>query len=116
MLDPALRIRNPRSAAVTVQILPAPFERAVRRRPVHLRNLAPTLSAEANPPSVDVTLRGNREALNRVLADDVRAYIDLSGLGVGDYMLPPHADASQDAGVSRIEPSNVKVRITSAKR
>ena len=116
MLDPALRIKNPRPAAVTVQILPAPFERAVRRRPVHLRNLAPTLSAEANPPSVDVTLRGNREALNRVLADDVTAYIDLSGLGVGDYTLPPHADAWQDAGVSRIEPSNVKVRITSAKR
>ena len=88
----------------------------MRRRPVHLNNLAPTLSAEANPPSVDVTLRGNREALNHVLADDVTAYIDLSGLGVGDYSLPAHADASQDAGVARIEPSNVKVRITSAKR
>jgi hypothetical protein len=116
MLDASLRIKNPRPAAVTVQILPAPFERAVRRLPVHLRNLAPTLSAEANPPSVDVTLRGNREALNRILADDVTAYIDLSGLGAGEYTLPPHADASQDVGVARIEPTTVKVRITSAKR
>jgi YbbR domain-containing protein len=116
MLDPALRLKNPRPATVTVQILPAPFERTMHRRPVHLRNPAPMLSAEANPPSVDVTLRGNREALNRVLTDDVTVYIDLSGLGAGEYTLPAHADASQDAGVARIEPSSVKVRITSAKR
>jgi len=44
------------------------------------------------------------------------AYIDLAGLGAGGYTLPAHADASQDAGVVRIEPSFVKVRITSAKR
>jgi YbbR domain-containing protein len=88
----------------------------LRRRPVHLRSLGSMLSAEANPTSVDVTVRGNRDALNRVAADDVVAYVDLSGLGAGEYTLTPHADASQDAGVMRIEPNSVKVRITSAKR
>jgi YbbR domain-containing protein len=116
MLDPALRLKNPRLALVTVQIVPAPLERTVRQVPVHLRHLAPMLVAEASPTTVDVTLRGSREALNRVLADEVNAWIDLSGLGAGEYTQTPHADASQDAGVVRIEPSTVKVRITSGKR
>jgi YbbR domain-containing protein len=116
MRDPTLRLKTPRLATVTVSIVPAPLERTLRHRPVRLRNLAPTLTAEANPTAVDVTVRGSREALNRVAADDVFAYVELSGLGVGEYTLPPHADASQDAGVVRIEPSSVKVRITSGKR
>jgi YbbR domain-containing protein len=116
VLDPALRLKNPRPATVTVQIVPAPLERTLRNRPVHLRTLANNLVAEATPTIVDVTIRGSREALTRLESDDVVAYIDLAGLGAGEYMLPTHADASQDAGVVRIEPSSVKVRITSAKR
>jgi len=116
MVDPALRLKLPRPAAVTVQVVPAPLERTVRHRPVRLRNLAPNLSAEAAPTSVDVTLRGNRDALNHMLPDDVTPFVDLSGLGAGEYTLTTHASASQDAGVVRIEPSSVKVRITSAKQ
>lgn len=116
VLDPALRLKNPRPATVTVQIVPAPLERTLRNRPVHLRALANNLVAEATPTIVDVTIRGSREALTRLESDDVVAYIDLAGLGAGEYMLPTHADASQDAGVVRIEPSFVNVRITSAKR
>jgi len=116
VLDPALRLKNPRPATVTVQIVPAPLERTLRNRPVHLRTLANNLVAEATPTIVDVTIRGSREALTRLESDDVVAYIDLAGLGAGEYMLPTHADASQDAGVVRIEPSSVNVRITSAKR
>ena len=116
MVDPALRLKAPRPAPVTVQILPAPLERTVRHRPFRLRNLAPALSAEATPTSVDVTLRGNRDALNRVVPDDVMPFVDVSGLGAGDYTLTAYASASQDAGVVRIEPPSVKVRITSAKR
>ncbi len=39
LLDPALRLKTVRSAIVTVQIVPAPLERTLRNRPVHLRNL-----------------------------------------------------------------------------
>jgi len=116
VLDPALRLKNPRPATVTVQIVPAPLERTLRNRPVHLRALANNLVAEATPTIVDVTIRGSREALTRLESDDVVAYIDLAGLGAGEYTLPAYADASQDAGVVRIEPSFVKVRVTSAKR
>ena len=62
-LDPALRVKTLRTATVTVEIVPAPLEQTVRDRPVHLRSLAPNLTATAVPSEVDVTLRGSREAL-----------------------------------------------------
>ena len=60
LLDPLLRLKTPRSANVRVEVLPGPRERTVGQ-PVHLRNLAPALAAQALPPAVDVVLRGSRE-------------------------------------------------------
>jgi hypothetical protein len=40
LLDPSLRLKAVRSAVVTVQVVPAPLERTLRNRAVHLRNLA----------------------------------------------------------------------------
>jgi YbbR domain-containing protein len=113
--DPALRLKTARSAMVTVQILPAPLERTFRARPVHLRNLAPNLDARAVPATVDVSLRASRETLNQVDVDDIVAYVDLVGLGSGEYSLVVHADSSPEAGV-RIQPSSVQVRISSGKQ
>jgi len=104
LLDPSLRLKNTRTATVTVQILPAPLERPLHGRPVHLRNLAPALEAQAVPSTVDLTVRGSREALARLEPDDVSAFVDVGGLGPGQYTLTVHAEASHDAGVSRIEP------------
>jgi YbbR domain-containing protein len=116
LIDPSLRLKNARAATVTVQIVPAPLERTLRSRPVHLRNIPANLAAQAIPSAVDLTLRGSREALARVEADDIIAYIDLAGLGPGQYSLTVHADSSHEAGVTRIEPSSVQVRIASDKR
>ena len=99
-----------------MQILPAPLERVLRRRPVQLRNVEPGHDAQAEPATVDVTLRGNKAALDHVEPDDIVAYIDLARLGSGEYTLTVHADASPDAGVTHVAPSLVQVRITSGKR
>ena len=115
LIDPSLRLKNAETATVTVQIVPAPLERLLHGRPVHLRNVAPNLEAQAIPSAVGLTLRGSREALARVEADDIVAYVDLGGLGPGQYSLTVHADSSPDAGVTRIEPSSVQVRISSGK-
>lgn len=111
MLDPSLRLKTPRLASVTVQIVPAPLEHKLRGRPVHLRNLAANLSAEAVPATVEVTIRGSREALSRLEPDDIAAYIDLAGLGAGQYTLNVRADSSLEAGVTHVEPASVQVRI-----
>jgi YbbR domain-containing protein len=113
--DPALRLKSARSAAVTVQIVPAPLERTLHNRPVHLRNLAPGLEAQALPAVVDVGVRGSRDALSRV-DDEIVAYVDLAGLGAGEYALTVRGDSSKEAGVTHIDPSSVQVRIASGKQ
>jgi YbbR domain-containing protein len=112
VLDPTLRIKNAKTAVVTVQMQPAPAERTMHNRPVHLRNLGANLVAQAQPATVNVTLRGTHEGLARIAADEVSAYVDLGGLGAGQYSLDVHVDVEQDAGVTQIDPAVVLVRIT----
>jgi YbbR domain-containing protein len=115
LLDPSLRLKNVRSATVTVDILPGPLERTFRNRPVHLRNIPATLTAQAEPTAVDVTIRGSREALSHLEPDELNAYVDLAGLGGGEYQLNVHADAPRNAGVTHVEPSTVHIRMTSVR-
>lgn len=111
VLDPSVRLKNPRPVTVRVEVLPGPRERLLRGQPVHLRNLGQSLSAEAVPPTIDVVLRGTREGLSRVASSEVAAFVDLAGLGPGDYPLEVQVEASDAAGAARIEPSTVQVRI-----
>lgn len=112
VLDPSLRLKSARSAVVTIDIRPAPLERTLHNRPIHLRNLGANLVAQAEPAAVNVTLRGSRDALVPLESDDVVAFVDVAGLGAGQYTLSVHADVTRDVGVTRIEPSVVQVRIT----
>lgn len=111
LLDPALRLKSSRPVTVRVEVLPGPRERLVRGRPVHFRNLDQSLSAEAAPSTVEVVLRGSREGLNRIEPGQVVAFVDLAGLGPGEYPLEVRVDASPDVGAARIEPATVQVRI-----
>lgn len=115
LLEPTVRLKNPQPAVVTVPILPAPLERAMANRPIHLRNLAPRLVAQAVPAAVDVRVRASREALSQIAPDDVTAFVDLAGLGSGQYTLTVHAASSRDAVVARVDPESVQVRITRAR-
>jgi YbbR domain-containing protein len=87
----------------------------MHNQPVHLRNLGANLQAEAVPAAVDLTVRGNRDTLGRIAADDLTAFVDLAGLGPGQYSLTVHADSSRDAGVTRVTPGSVQIRVTSGK-
>jgi len=114
-LDSTLRLKGTPTAVVTVQVMPAPLARTMKALPVHLRGLGAGLTAEAQPPVADVSLRGSQADLDRLAPDDVRAYVELAGLGAGRYTLTVRADASGDAGVAHIEPATVQVRITSGR-
>ena len=115
LIDPALRLKTQRTVSVSVKIAPGPMERTVRGRPIRLRNLGARLSAQAVPAVVDVALRGSRDVIGRIDAEDVTAYVDVSGLGEGEYELTVKADATERAGITRVEPATVQVRITSVK-
>src|SRR3954466_3215448 len=113
--DSSLRLKTPRLASVRVQVMPGPVERPLRERAVHLRNLAPGLKAQAMPNAVHVVLRGSRQGVGRVDAEMVSAYVDPAGVGGGVCMLGVKGDSPPDAGIARIDPATVQVRISSAR-
>lgn len=108
--DPAVRLREARSARVTIRIAPGPVAR-FPGLPLGFRNLPAGRHVTAIPAVVAVTIRGGHQALSRVADRPLVPYVDLVRLGPGRYNLPVHVDAHADYVVTAIEPSTVTVRI-----
>ncbi len=111
----ALRVKSARPVTVHVRIAPGPRERTFREQPVYLRGLGQSLTARAVPSVALVQIRGSQEGVARLSSSDVVAFVDLSGLGPGEYSLPVRADAPPAAGVMNIDPSNVQVVVAHAR-
>ena len=112
VVDAAVRLVSPRSsAAVLVEIVPAPVEQAVPGVPVRWRNLGSGYRARVNPSLVRVEIRAPQEALEGVRPDAIQAFVDLAGLGPGRYNLRVQVDPSQDFGIGSITPAVVEVTI-----
>ena len=109
--DSALRLRQPVSAEVRVEIGPAPIERTLPEVAVGVRNLPEGTTATSNPATVRVSVRGSRDALASLDPAEVRAFVDLAGLRPGRYNLPVRIEPSRDFGVSGLEPSVVEIVI-----
>jgi YbbR domain-containing protein len=109
--DAALRVAEAQTAKVSVEVLPAPVERDFAGVPVRWRNLGSGLSARIHPSTVRVTIRGRLPALDSVRAEAVDAFVDVAGLGPGQYNLRVQTDASQNFGVTATDPSVVRVTI-----
>ncbi len=109
--DAALRLVEPKSATVTVEVLPAPVEREVPDVLVRWRNLGAGFSAEVVPQRARITVRGTKETLAGLRAEAIDAFVDLAGLGRGRYNLRVQTDPSQDFGVSDVAPQVVGVAI-----
>ena len=116
VLDSVVRLVRPQNVTVIVDVLPAPVERELRGVLVRARNLGNGLAApELRPASVTLVVRGRREALSSVRSETVDAFVDLAGLGAGQYNLRVQVDPSQQFGVHEISPSIVDVTIRAIK-
>jgi YbbR domain-containing protein len=116
VIDSAVRLVKPQDVTVIIDVLPAPVERELRGVLVRARNLGSGLAApEILPGSVTLAVRGRREALAGVRSDTVDAFVDLYGLGAGQYNLRVQVDPSQNFGVREIAPPAVVVRLRAIK-
>ena len=109
--DSALRLTETQTATVTVEVLPAPVERDFANVPIRWRNLGGGLSARVQPTVTRVTIRGRSPAVDAVRAETIDAFVDLAGLGPGQYNLRVQIEATQNFGVSATDPSVVQVTI-----
>ena len=87
------------------------IERAIDDRPVIIKNTGAGVQAIVMPSRVAVSLRGSREELGTLQASQVAVFVDLVGLGPGQYTLPVHVDTPAAVDVSKVVPANVEVRI-----
>lgn len=109
--DSALRLAETQTATVAVEILPAPVERDIAGVPVRWRNLGAGLTARVQPSVTRVTVRGRRQALDSMRAELIEAFVDLAGLGPGQYNLRVQIDPTQNFGVHATDPAVVQVTI-----
>ena len=109
--DQGVRVKGPRNAFVTVTITPAPEERILTNVAVRSRNLSRGLSARITPSTVRVRVRGSRAAVDRMKDASIFAYVDLEGLGKGDYGLPVRLDPREDVGIDLLDPPIVSIHV-----
>jgi YbbR domain-containing protein len=106
--DPAVRLKVPREARVTVGITAAPVEWSVADVTVQVRNA--DRATQVTPKVVRVFARGPLDAKN-VKAADFDASVDVEGLHSGQFELPVKVVPPAKVGVVRVEPDRIAVRI-----
>ena len=111
VIDSSVRLAQPQTAQVTIDVWPAPVERRVADVPIRWRNLPAGLSAQLSPNLTSVTVRGTKELVDGLRPDAILAYIDLAGLGAGRYNLRVQVDQTERFGVDTIDPPLVAVTI-----
>jgi YbbR domain-containing protein len=109
--DGALRLRDPQSASVAVDIAAAPVERTVDNVPVHVSNTRRGRVFLVVPDSVSVVVRGPKDAVARIGPPALRVFVDAASLGPGRYTLPVKAEPSLGYAIVRTVPDAVQVRV-----
>ena len=104
-----VRLEQPQSATVSVEIVPVAEDKRLEQVPVAPRGLAEGRSATLDPASLVVVLRGPRARLTPITTTS--AYVDLTGMAPGRYSLPVKVDPMADVQVAAIQPATVAVRV-----
>ena len=109
--DEGVRLKSAKTAVVSVAIVPAPEERQLSACPVRARNLGAGLRATITPPLVRVRVRGTKEAIAKIRDASIVAYVDLEGIGRGDYGLPVRLEPTAGVGVDQLDPTIVSIHV-----
>ena len=107
--DPTLRLANPLSARVRVEIVQAPVERTVHDVPVHVR--PDTSTATVEPDHIAVGVRGPRDVVHALDDQALHGYVDLAGLKPGRYNLPVTIESADEIRVMHIDPPAVRITL-----
>lgn len=109
--DGALRLRDPQSATVSIEIAAAPVERTFDNVAIHLAQAPPGKSFLIVPDSVSVVVRGPKDAVASLEAARLRVFVDAASLAPGRYTLPVKAEPMEGYSVVRTVPDAVQVRV-----
>ena len=88
----------PTDVGVTAQIAERMIERTFRKVTIEMEGRNPETTVVLSEVSATVQLTGGYNFLHALTNDDIRLYVDLSGLEPGSHTLPVqiHIDDAQD--------------------
>jgi YbbR domain-containing protein len=109
VIDSGLRLKEPRTARVTVRIEPVE-DRTNERARIVFRGSPKGRRPVATPETVAVSVRCPAAAMSRLPPSAWVPVVDVSALKIGDYTLPVHLDSIADCTAS-VSPAMVAVRI-----
>ena len=109
VIDPGLRLKDPRTARVTVRIEPVE-DRTISGAKIVFRGPAKGRRAVASPETVTVAVRCPAVALARLPQSAWVPFVDVSTLKIGDFTLPVHIDNLPNC-TAAVTPAMVAVRI-----
>jgi len=110
VVESGVRLKNARSALVHVDIIQAPSEKFLTV-PVRLRNVTSGLTAAAEPPTVNLRARGTKAAIDKLKDTSVVVYVDLEGIGEGDYGLPVRVAPTTGLALDQLDPTIVRIHV-----
>lgn len=109
--DPAVRLRTPQTADVTVQIVPGASSRLLKGVPVQVTNLGGGLRGRVAPSTVVVTVRGTESAVAGLSIRSVEVQVDARELAVGEHIAEVRVRADPGLTIEGVAPSSVRLRI-----
>ena len=104
-----VRLEQPQTATVSVEILPVAEDKRLAHVPVTTRGLGEGRSARVDPAALVVVLRGAPARLAPLTT--ATAYVDVTGMAPGRYDLSVKVDPIADVQLAAVEPATVAVRI-----
>jgi YbbR domain-containing protein len=110
--DPSVRLRTPRTAIVTVQIGPGTTMRTLTKVPITVTNADQHLRVRAVPPSVSISLKGTREAVEALTTDSIAPFVDVAGRRPGEHLVDVRVQTIPGVTIDSVVPQNVRVRIS----
>ena len=109
--DPTLRLVEPVSARVVVEIVPAPVDRTLHDVPVVPRSVWSS-GVTIQPEQVTIGVRGPRAAIAALDTTAVHVSIELEALPPGSYRLPVAVESKdEDVRITHIDPPSVQVSL-----
>ena len=109
--DASVRLREPLTALVTVEVLPATQERTFTGVTVQPGPAPRGTSARLSPDTVSIVVRGTSERLATLAATDLAPAVDIAKLARGRHVVPVRLPARSDIVIERVEPASVTVTI-----
>ena len=109
--DPAVRLRTPQTAEVSVLIVSGSATRTLGNVAVRLRNLDSGLRGRLVPGAVAVTIRGTAGAVSATTPDEIDVYVDAAGLGAGDHDVEVRTRSTPGVTVEHVNPPRLRLRL-----